>query len=351
VLLALSWSMMECVQKTVSVARVYAALESCGRSLREFTPIALSRDEYAAHALLNELGDAERLSDEGYRLELIGDVVSAVTLIVDRIQDDTCRRVGEAALPVRPEFYGKRVGERLKVLVKEGISEDVYKDRRPRVLHDIAVALAREFQGRSRSLPLVCIAGDYDDPALDAGAVALGKGLAEPGIRLVSGYARAGQQVGLAMANALEEGGMVVDADRITQYARTVKDRLHPKGLIGRLIAYGETQEHKRHRMIRDCHVVLLFAGGDGTAQEARIAESYRIPVIPLGFTGGMARRYWQDMLASADPIILGGHPVDPVLYAQLGHGHRDVAVQAALALIRQVITASPVDSCEVPRS
>jgi len=350
VLLALRCTMMVAMQTKVSVARLTKALRLCGRDLREFTPVALSRDSLAALALLNELGDPARLSDERYRLELAGDVATVVRLIIDRIKDDTCRRVGEAALAVHPDFYGMGVGERMLVLRGEGISEDVFKDRRLDVLPDVAVSVIRAFPGGVRRRLVVGICGDYDEPALDGSAEVFGRGLAERGVGVVSGYARAGLQVSLAMVNALEERGIVVDDERVIQYARETKDRLHPKGLVGRLIAYGQTQEQKRHRMLSACDVVVLFAGGDGTAAEARIAASYRIPVIPLGFTGGTAQQYWESELASAAPIMLGGYEVDRVLYTQLGHGHRDVAIHAGLALITQLMTASPVDSCDLPR-
>ncbi|MEU7146109.1 hypothetical protein ABZ942_42180 [Nocardia sp. NPDC046473] len=349
-LLPLSPAMMEPMEISESVEQLCVALENYARRVREFTPIALSSSEQSALAVLRELGDVARLSDAGYRQQLAGDVVATVVLIVEAIHDPIRRRVAEAALATRPEFYSKNVGQRMAVLAKDWVSPDMYKDRRSGVLHDVAMALAMEFGGGARSLPRLCIAGDYDDRGLDADADALGRGLAELPIRLVSGYAAAGQRVGRAMLDALSDRGMVVDSDRVTQYARTVKDRSIEKDYPGHLVAYGRTQEDKRHRMLRDCKVVVLFAGGAGTRDEARIAENYRIPVIPLAFTGGAAQRYWQERRPAAETIILGGHLVDPVLYEQLGHRHGDAAVRAALGLVRQVIMAVPVDSCAIAR-
>lgn len=331
---------------SVSVERLRPALQTYGSKVREFTPVPLSRNREVALAVLRELGDAAQLSDGSYRLQLSEDVVARAILIVEAIQDQTDRRVVEASLPTRPEFFNKTVIQRKAMLEKEGISADVFRTRRSRVLPDVAVALAREFRGRSSSVPLLGIAGDYDNPELDAAADAFGMGLAELRIGLVSGYAAAGQRISRAMADALSDKG-VVDSDRITQYARIVKGRSQPSG-PGQLIMYGKTQEEKRHRMLRDCKVVVLFGGGAGTTDEARIAERYRIPVIPMGFSGGAALRYWQDTRSAAESVILGGHPVDPVLYEQLGHVHHHAAVRAALALVRQAITAQPVDSCGI---
>lgn len=336
------------METSVSVGHVYDALNDFARSIREFTPTALLRNEAKSRAVLQVLGDTAQLADEGYRFQLAEDLVAAERLIVAAIFDPIRRRVGEAVLPSKPDFYGRPVGERVAVLSAEHITVDMYKDRRSGVLLDIAVGLAREFRGGSRRLPLLGIAGSYNDERLDVPARAFGEGLAEMRLRVASGYARPGQLIGGAMAEALSRKGMVIGSDRVVQYARTAKRRWHPEGMPGSLIVYGATQEEKRHEMLRDCTALVLFAGRAGTAREARIAESYRIPVIPLPFGGGAGLRYWEKGRAAVKTMMLGGHPVDPVLYAQLGHHHRDVAVQAALALVRQAITAVPVDSCEI---
>ncbi|MFD3427393.1 hypothetical protein [Nocardia fluminea] len=263
-------------------------------------------------------------------------------LIVAAIPDRTERRVAEAVLALTKEFHGKPVVKRKDILLEERITEDVYKDRRPRVLHHVGCSLARQFRDRSTGLTSLCVAGNYRDPALDVEADLFGQGLAELPIRLVSGYTAAGQRIGRAMVTALEDKGVIVDEDRVTEYAREVKHRWTPPG-AGRLIRVGRTQEQKRHRMLRDCDVVALFGGGAGTAKEARIAEDYGIAVVPLPWTGGAAHQYWQAMLPRAGSIVLGRYPVDPMVYAALGDPDLDLARRAAFALIQQALGVAAV--------
>ncbi len=342
--------MMVAMQRRISIGGLAKALQECGRELREFTPAALSRDVRSAHALLNELGDPELLSDEAYRLELARAIPPRVRIIVDQIYDPTRRRVAEAALALHPDYYGTLVGERKKTLVsEEGISADVFRDRRRDALWDIAVKLAQAFPAGWPQRPVVCIAGNYEGTQWDAACRALGSGLAELDVDVTSGYARAGLQVSIAMAKRLEERGIQLGTGQIIQFARHVYQRDHPEGLVGHLHVYGETQRAKRLQMLPGSDVVVLIAGGPGTAEEARLAQSLRIPVIPLTFTGGTARRHGEAMRAAGRPLVLGGHPVDPMLVAQLGQGHGGAGVQAALALIRQVIFASAVDRYRMP--
>ncbi|MGW0252107.1 hypothetical protein ACWDYH_36325 [Nocardia goodfellowii] len=322
---------------TVSVEGLYAALAKYGTLVGEFTPSKLARTEGAALALLRELGDETRLDDERYRLQLVDDVVRTTLLIVSRMPDPTVRRVIEAALALRQEFFGKPVGKRIASL--DGISEDVYKDRRRQGLHSVAFALAKQFHGRAIGFARVCIAGSYGDRGLDAFAEEFGARLAEfeRPIVAVSGYAAPGRRISEAMVAALVDKGVAVDSRRVVEYAREVKDRVSLQG-PGSLIRHGKTQEPKRYAMLQGCVAVVLFAGSHGTAEEARMAENLHIPVIPLPWTGGTARQYWLDRLATMESI--GGR--QGFLYKQLGDSDRSIAMQAALDLLERAIGLAP---------
>ncbi|MGW6700010.1 hypothetical protein [Nocardia sp. NPDC055049] len=330
------------MKSSASVDLLCEALGKYGTVVREFTSLTLSQDMRPSRAVLEQLGTESALADGDYRVCLAEDVVRTTRLVVAAIPDRTERRVAEAVLALSTEFHGKSVGRRKDILATEGISEDIYKDRRPRVLHRVGCALAQQFRDRSAGLTSLCVAGNYRDPALDVEADLFGRGLAELPIRMVSGHTVAGQRIARAMVAALEDKGVIIDADRVTEYAREVKHRWTPPG-AGRLIKVGRTQEQKRHQMLRNCDAVALFGGGAGTAKEAKIAEDYGIAVIPLPWTGGTAHEYFQAILPRAGSIILGRYPVDPMVYESLGDPDLDLARRAGFALIQQALGVATV--------
>jgi hypothetical protein len=173
---------------------------------------------------------------------------------------------------------------------------------------------------------------------LDRDAVELGIALSELPITLVSGSEVPGRRISYAMADALQAKGIYAP-DRIMLFARTDpnKPTLADRPL-GTITYFGDTKTEKRREMIRISHLVILFSGRDGTAEEARMAAEAGLPVIPLAFTGGAAYEYWLTARNAVSEITFGGKPVNVRDYDLLAHPVHSIGLQAAMRLIKQAL-------------
>jgi hypothetical protein len=82
------------------------------------------------------------------------------------------------------------------------------------------------------------------------------------------------------------------------------------------------------------CRAMLVLGGGARTREEVRWAQQRGLGIVPLAATGRAAHRTWAAL--RADAVELGGAPVPAATWAQLDSRTRNVAVQAAVTLIRQ---------------
>lgn len=119
-------------QADVEVVR--AALERYGRRARRLSPSRLMEFREVVGFLKN---DSETVSAAAER------VAARLTQIIEGIIDPVDRRIAEALLASKPEFYEKTVSMR-QAHVREhdvGFSDDQYKTRRRRIIRDVAAAL------------------------------------------------------------------------------------------------------------------------------------------------------------------------------------------------------------------
>ncbi len=294
----------------------------------------------AEDVVLQQLGDKARLADANYREQLARRVVAILRLLIDGMTDPVNRRVAEAALAAKPEFYDKTVDQR-RAYVREhdfGFTDDQFKTRRARVISDLSAGLADAFRAQPAATRRIFIGGNYTDPRWDRDAAELGAALAQLPVSLISGMALPGRRVGYAMADVLAANG-IYSPNRIQLFSRAnVNQPTDADRRVGSVAYFGSTQQEKRREMVRLATLTILFGGNSGTAEEAALADEYGVPVIPLAFTGGAARQYWLAHRRSAGTMRLGGREVGVQPYEALDHGVHSLALQAAIQLIRQCL-------------
>jgi hypothetical protein len=292
----------------------------------------------AVDTVLLRLGDGVQLSDIGYREQLARQVVSTLRSLIEGIHDPTDRRIAEAVLASKPEFYEKTVDQR-RAYVREhdlGFTDDQFKTRRARVINDLAADLAEAFEDQPPSAQRIFVGGNCRDPVWDRDATELGVALADLPVTVVTGSARPGRLIAYALADALVTKGKYLPS-RVMLFAHANPKRpTQADRPLGTLTYFGATAHEKRCEMLRISNLAIMFGGGQGTKEEAELAESRGIPVIPLAFTGGAARQYWLSHRDSVNTMCLGGRQVDVQLYEALDHGVHSLALQAAMRLIRQ---------------
>ncbi|WP_280448623.1 hypothetical protein [Nocardia brasiliensis] len=315
---------------------LYQALEKFGRQARQLSVARMLSVDF----VLRELADEGTLADATKREQFARDIVVTLGSLVEEMNDPVNRRIAEAVLAVKAEFFDKTVDER-KDYVRDndrGFSDDQYKARRAKVIADLEQGLLKAFRNENPVLRKVFIAGSYRDPVWDRDAAELGIILAGMPVIVVSGSEMPGRRISYAMAEALEAKGIYAP-DRIRLFARTDpnKPTLADRPL-GTITYFGTTKTEKRREMIRISEAALLFGGRDGTIIEAQMAEAAGIPVIPLAFTEGAAKQYWLAHKPSSTTPLVGGKPIEPATFELLHHSLHSIALQAAATLLRQAL-------------
>ena len=152
-----------------------------------------------------------------------------------------------------------------------------------------------------RAVAVFCGSRNGSDPAFGQAAEALGRGLAERGIRLVYGGGGIGIMGILARA-ALRNGGEVTGV--IPRFLMELELR-HPD--LSELVVVDDMHTRKRVMFERSDAFVVL-PGGLGTLDEAMEIITWRQlarhdkPVIALSVAG-----YWQALSAMVDTVIRHG--------------------------------------------
>ena len=152
-----------------------------------------------------------------------------------------------------------------------------------------------------RAVAVFCGSRNGSDPAFGQAAEALGRGLAERGIRLVYGGGGIGIMGILARA-ALQNGGEVTGV--IPRFLMKLELR-HPD--LSELVVVDDMHTRKRVMFERSDAFVVL-PGGLGTLDEAMEIITWRQlarhdkPVIALSVAG-----YWKALSAMVDTVIRHG--------------------------------------------
>ncbi|MGY2011941.1 hypothetical protein ACW9HC_33640 [Nocardia gipuzkoensis] len=321
---------------------LHDALQRFGRQADQLSVEAMLALPYVLTALTGD-----EAVDDSARYTLAEWVVTQLRHEIARIDNTMKRRIAEAVLATCPEFHGKTVTSR-RAYVREhdrGFTDELFKRHRHAVVQGLAYRLARAYE--LKIAPRIAISGRYlDEEASAPIAVRLGRELAQLPITLASGGSRVGAATAYAMANTLQNAGTYTP-ERINVFVRTESTRLadiyRPFGTVTHLET-GRTEA--RYTMLGTAQLVILFGGGDfgdadgnGTAQEAAIADELGIPIIPLATTGGTARTYWRDHRPHAHRNL-----PEPLRkeYDNLNNPDYRIAIEAGIHLIQYKLGLTP---------
>ncbi len=167
---------------------------------------------------------------------------------------------------------------------------------------------------------------------LDSFAATLGSFLADEEVPSIVAAGDIGAKVGYSFLSELEE----YDAARFLLLRRRSPDEVGPPSLRqGQIHFIGEQPDILRTAAFGHVRAVVVLGGGPGTEAEATRALEMGMTVVPIGNTGGAARRIWQAMSADLAEHHVGQRPIDPQQFEDLGSEDVDTAMRAATGLIR----------------
>jgi hypothetical protein len=314
---------------------LHAALQTYGRNAQGLSiETMLTTDD-----VLVALAGHARLAVPDYREHLAAWVVTQLRSLIAEIDDRVNRRIAQAVLASEPEFHGKNVTERLTHVRDHdrGFSDDQFKTRRRRVLSGLAIAL--DIAYRRKETPHIFIAGNYIDPSWSTVTAQLGRALARLPVSLLVMASRPALETGYAMAGMLRATNTYT-AERLTVFRRTGSRRPAPiHQFLGNLTHLDATLSQARQQILHSAQLAILFGGGTGTAEEARMADEAGVPVVPLAFTGGTARQYWLAGRATNRYT----EKVDTRAYHRLDNPAPEIALPAAVHLITRHLNIQPL--------
>lgn len=202
----------------------------------------------------------------------------------------------------------------------------------------------------ARTLPLrVFVAGSHrglDDAAWSGGeypttagpadtdslAEKLGVTLAEAGVPGVVAAGEVGATAGYAYLRSWPEN----EPERFRLLRRQSEQEVTaPRLRLGEIRFTGEDPSGLRDKAFAAVRCVVVIGGGQGTLDEVERARQQGMSVIPLGASGGAAAQIWTEMRANLVAYEIGQQPIDDELFNQLGAADPDVAVAAAVRLVR----------------
>jgi hypothetical protein len=168
---------------------------------------------------------------------------------------------------------------------------------------------------------------------------AFGNGLADiDELEVASLAGEAAMAVTYALGHALRAKGDY-RAHRLQLHFRKRDDR--PPALderIGTAIYSDLEQAELRESVLHGCRAAVIIGGGDTTAEEVEVARNLEVPIMPLGVSGGTARRIWAEMSGGVGSLAYGGRPVDQNDFALLENPDPLLAAAAAVRLVKQAM-------------
>ncbi|MCX4095433.1 hypothetical protein [Nocardia sp. alder85J] len=304
---------------------LHRALERYGRTERRLAFDTMASD--GAYVLDALTGGRELTPEERSRLAKW--VVAQLQRQIAGFSYRADRRMAEVVLAYGDDFEGQSIKLRLKHIRDDDrplFTDEQFKKHRARVLRRLAEGLQAAY--RDARSPRVFVGGSYDDPAWDTVADGMGRALAEQPVQLLAAMSDPGIRICYGLEEARSATG-TYQLPRTRLFGRADSSRGTGAGTrLGAIEYLGGTRDSVREYLLAQSNLVLLFGGGPGTAAEARYAEQHGIPVVPLGFTDGTARRYWESHHDDADPET----------YARLGGPNPRTAIDAAVRMISQLV-------------
>jgi len=104
---------------------------------------------------------------------------------------------------------------------------------------------------------------------------------------------------------------------------------------VGMAIFTERSLDDMRDFVFPQVRAMVVIAGGDRTVDEAKVAQSHGVSVIPIGATGGAAKRLWDEM----EPAKLQLSSSEELAWwSQLNNGSATLAAHAAGQLIKRLM-------------
>ncbi len=197
-----------------------------------------------------------------------------------------------------------------------------------------------------RNICVYCGSNDGASPDFAVAAEALGRGIAEAGIRLVYGGGSVGL-MGIVARTVLRNGGMVTGI--IPQF---LKDREVMLGEVSELIVTADMHERKRI-MFERADAFVALPGGIGTLEEVvemmtwAQLDQHEKPILIVNIDG-----FWDPLVGQFQRMteqgflhkaFLGDHPALPVRFCG--------SVADVIPTLRQAVAALPAPALEETRA
>lgn len=129
------------------------------------------------------------------------------------------------------------------------------------------------------------------------------------------------------------------DPRRFTLLRRQRDQPLNAPNLrLGRVSFTGELPNDLRSAALAKVRALMILGGASGTRAEIDEALAIGLGIVPVASTGGTAREHWMRMREHLDQEVLGGQPIDPVVFDALASPDSDRAVDAAVQLAVQAL-------------
>lgn len=171
---------------------------------------------------------------------------------------------------------------------------------------------------------------------LRAIAQVLGRRLAPTGIHVATANLL-GAEAGYAMLDELGEEGY--DPERMLLIRRDRQKPVDPPNRRrGQITFVGHDPGDMRTKIYAQVRAVVVLAGRAGTLSEVEATRAAGMGVVPIARSGGTAAAVWAEMLDDLSGFELGGQAIDRAVFEQLGANDIEVAVDAAVQLIRQAM-------------
>lgn len=147
-----------------------------------------------------------------------------------------------------------------------------------------------------------------------------------------------GAQVGYEMARQLQFRGDY-DPECLILVRRCRDEKVdYPNLRIGKLVFTGNDPNDLRQSAFKQVRAMVLLAGQSGSMKEYQQALSLQLGVIPVGMTGGAARKVWEMLDSDFDNYLLGGRKVSRRDFDLLNQENEHAAAQATLRLAQQAL-------------
>ncbi len=184
------------------------------------------------------------------------------------------------------------------------------------------------------NVPYILICGSYhinrnNDKFCDF----LGSGLAKHNIGVISGGGKPGIRVAESLNRLLTDLEQYQSSKIITVYRKkNTAEELKIKR-IGFIFFEGKNVDEMRSYLLANSKVMIVIGGAVKTKEEVLLAQERKLPVIPVGMTGGTAHNVWLKYYKAEKYE-------DEKLFSKLNNQNPFIASDAVIALLKNIISS-----------